>query len=99
MRKCDFKPPLLKLHFGIGFLLQICCIFSEHLFLRTPLEGCFWTNGGFHLKWIFGLDCCKMLVFCISTEVITLMCSIKNPESATEGWSIFFLKKCTGFRR
>ena len=21
--------------------LQIACIFSEHLFLRTPLEGCF----------------------------------------------------------
>ena len=25
---------------GMGVLLQICCIFSEHLFLRTPLEGC-----------------------------------------------------------
>ena len=21
----------------------ICCIFSEHLFVRTPLDGCFWT--------------------------------------------------------
>ena len=21
--------------------LQICCIFSEHLFLRTPMDGCF----------------------------------------------------------
>ena len=20
-----------------------CCIFWEHLFLRTPLDGCFWT--------------------------------------------------------
>ena len=30
-----------KTHFGIGVLLYICCIFSEHLFLRTPLEGCF----------------------------------------------------------
>ena len=24
-------------------LLLICCIFSEHLFVRTPLGGCFWT--------------------------------------------------------
>ena len=34
----------LKSHFGMDVLLQICCIFSEHLFLRTPLEGCFWYN-------------------------------------------------------
>ena len=33
---------LLKSHFGMGVLLYICCIFSEHLFLRTPLDGCFW---------------------------------------------------------
>ena len=29
---------LLKSHFGMGVLLEICCIFSEHLFLRTPLR-------------------------------------------------------------
>ena len=40
MPKCD----LLKLHFGMGVLLQICCIFSEHLFLRTPLDGCFCSS-------------------------------------------------------
>ena len=46
MQKCDFyKVPLftlLKSHFGMGVLLWICCIFSEHLVLRTPLDGCFW---------------------------------------------------------
>ena len=26
-------------------LLQICCIFSEHFSLRTPLDGCFWINN------------------------------------------------------
>ena len=26
-------------------LLQICCIFSEHFSLRTPLGGCFWINN------------------------------------------------------
>ena len=30
--KCDFKK----------VALQIFYIFSEHLFLRTPLDGCFW---------------------------------------------------------
>ena len=34
---------LLKLHFSMGVLLYICCIFSEHLFLRTPLGGCFYN--------------------------------------------------------
>ena len=48
MPKCDFNKvalhsfaTLLKSHFGMGVLLQICCIFSEDLFLRTPLGGCF----------------------------------------------------------
>ena len=31
------KATLLKLHFDMGVLLLICCIFSEHLFLRTLL--------------------------------------------------------------
>ena len=41
MPKRDFNKvaPL----FGMGVLLQICCIFSEHLFLRKPLGGCFWS--------------------------------------------------------
>ena len=32
---------LLKSHFNLGVLLQICSMFSEHLFLGTPLGGCF----------------------------------------------------------
>ena len=32
---------LLKSHFGMGVLLWICCIFSERLFPRTHLSGCF----------------------------------------------------------
>ena len=34
---------LLKSHFGMGVLLCICCIFSDHLFLRLPLAKCFCT--------------------------------------------------------
>ena len=32
---------LLKSPFDMGVLLYICCMFSEHLFLGTPLDGCF----------------------------------------------------------
>ena len=34
-------PTLLKSHFSMGVLLQICSIFSQHLLLRTPMEGYF----------------------------------------------------------
>ena len=37
MVKCDsikFLATLLKLHFGVGVLLYICCIFSEQIFTR-----------------------------------------------------------------
>ena len=37
MPKCN----LLDSHFDMGVLLEICCIFSEHLFLMTHLDGCF----------------------------------------------------------
>ena len=38
------KSTLLKPHLGMDVLLWICCIFSEHLFLRTSLDGCLWIN-------------------------------------------------------
>ena len=33
---------LLKSHFDMGALLYNCCIFSEHLYIWPPLDGCFW---------------------------------------------------------
>ena len=36
------KATVLKSLFGMRVLLWICCIFSEHFFLRTHLEGWFW---------------------------------------------------------
>ena len=39
MPKFDFnKATLLKSLFGMGVLLYNCCIYSEHLFLRTSGE-------------------------------------------------------------
>ena len=33
----------VKSHLGMGVLLEICCIISEHLSLIIPLDGCFWN--------------------------------------------------------
>ena len=41
MQKCDLGMKVQS-NFSMGVLLWICCIFSEHLFLRTPLDGYFW---------------------------------------------------------
>ena len=38
---CDCKTTLFKSHFDMGVFLEIYCIFSKRLFLRTPLEGYF----------------------------------------------------------
>ena len=48
-----FLAALLKSQFGMGVLLLIYCIFSEDLFLRTPLDDCFWimtSTNQFRLK-------------------------------------------------
>ena len=61
--ECDWKATLLKSHFGIGVLQQICCIFSKHLFSRTPLNGCFCLqeNVGNTLRRF--VDVCLQLCF------------------------------------
>ena len=41
MLKCESNnaATLLKSNFHMGDLLSVCCIFLEHRFLGTPLEG------------------------------------------------------------
>ena len=48
---CRSAKSHLKSHFGMGVLLWICCIFLEHLFLGTPLDGCFWWYCGWMDIW------------------------------------------------
>ena len=47
----------MKSHFGMGVLLYIRCIFSEHLFLRTHLDDCYCIFYVcyllFHSLWIY----------------------------------------------
>ena len=69
---------LVKSHFGIGVLLQICCIFSERFFLKGHL----WTaNSGLSFKQIliyFGhlLDPLSFLFTCLAF-IIKLCFTIK----------------------
>ena len=44
MQQICRRTSLLKPPFDMGVLLLICCIFSEHPFIRTPMEGCFWKD-------------------------------------------------------
>ena len=37
MQKCELQSNFIELHFGVGVLLEICSIFSEHLLLYTYL--------------------------------------------------------------
>ena len=41
--KCDFNKVALQFY-CMGVVLYICCIFSEHLFLKTPLDGYFYID-------------------------------------------------------
>ena len=43
----QLEATLLKSHFGMDVPLQICCIFSEHFFVGTPLVDCFWAQKFF----------------------------------------------------
>ena len=48
------KTTLMKSHFRMGALMYICCIFLEHVFLRTPLDGCFCNEDEQNQNsWIF----------------------------------------------
>ena len=40
----------------MGVLLQICCIFPEHVFLGTPLGGCFFLSKTDEVKCLGYLD-------------------------------------------
>ena len=39
--KCGFNKAAKQLYRNHTLAWKICCIFSEHLFLKTPLDGCF----------------------------------------------------------
>ena len=48
MPKCNFNKVAKQLYWNHTskwvFSCNFCCIFSEHLFLRTPLNGCFYIS-------------------------------------------------------
>ena len=43
MQEIYRRTPMSNTQFDMGVHLRICYIFTEHLVLRTPLDGCFWS--------------------------------------------------------
>ena len=82
LRRSCCKATLLKSRCGMGVLLKICCIFSEHLFLRTPLDSCFWV---FH-----EINCFEIQMIKVFNQVFLLL----NVPFAklNDPWNAFFLK-------
>ena len=79
MSKCDLlKSTLLKSHFGMGVLLQICRIFSEHLFSRTPLGDWFWM---LHVIYYFIICAFSVINVSIFSLIILLESRLKNHTS------------------
>ena len=77
--------PKLKLLFGIFAVLQICCIFSEHLFLGTPLEDCSWID---HF-----LQECDIVVwlkaaFTNQSAVIMVMKTLRQLRQSIKKWTM-----------
>ena len=73
------KATLLKSHLSMGVLLQIWCIFSEHLFLGTPLGGCFWYWQVFYryiFSWKAQFLCLFLSHFCFSNNFSEQHCEV-----------------------
>ena len=49
---------------------KICCIFSEHLFQRTPLGGCLW------IKDTLTLECWNFQNFSINKKLVYLLSNV-----------------------
>ena len=82
---------LLKSYFDMGVLLYICCIFSEHIFLRTPLEGCLWDKHFQKLLEMgaFGFDCFFLLLLLLFEENVSV-CDISIPNSKYGPFNFWF---------
>ena len=77
---CNFTEIMLW-HGCSPVILSICFIFSEHLFPRTILDGCFWYLDPFSKLWQFHL---LHVIFCNR---------YKNTGSNLKLPSVFFLKQ------
>ena len=70
---CNF----IEIAFRMNFLLYICCIFAEHLFLRIPLGGCFWIyeNQAYDndSRWVFEYNIWKKFLTDLDTYHKTIL--------------------------
>ena len=79
---------LLKSHFVMGVLLYIDCIFSEHLLLGTPQEGCFCKTTCAFSKIMSKNTCLR---------AYAILNSYLNFATLTQFWNITNSKKFSSF--
>ena len=78
MRQIYTRTPMPKF-----VLLQVCYISSEHLFQRTPLDGCFW---------IYMFPQIANFFFKIVWKIEGLILIFLSPQDAAEIINLIFLK-------
>ena len=81
LSKSILRATLLKSHFGTGFLLYICCIFSEHLFLRTSLDSCFCLFTLYLCCYHFDKDTGTFISYLAFTNAFEFFFSIQDTKS------------------
>ena len=85
----------------MAVLLEICCIFSKHLFLRTPLEDWLWLLNFFlefkdfplNMKLLITLDNTSICDI-ISFQVIVFPWKFQSPQAKQDLISIQYNKIC-----
>ena len=83
----------------------MCCIFSEHLFLRTPLDGCFWIyyctllllSFRYHMSYITIYLSQKVRIYCSTIWESFVKNALRLIFTLTiQLWAFIFSKKtCT----
>ena len=98
----------MKSHFGMGILLYIFCTFSQHLFIGTPMEGCFCNV---HLRCVSKIERSWDRIHWANLVKISQMCIcmfinigywVANTKCRSSHLEVFFVKgvlkicsKCT----
>ena len=81
MAKCNFNIEIALFHgCSAANLLQICCIFAQHLSLKIPLDGCFWY-----------IDLVLSLPLLHPSNFITLPLIVTKNANKVKYWHVFHI--------
>ena len=92
----SFKSSRPEVILGKGVFIKICCIYSEQLFLRTPLDGCFCNLNWIVLELFHFSNHSKLIAFHIL--ILRGRCWFRWSESLFIFFSSSFLHRRWGLR-